>query len=126
MSTPNGLPYPESTDDLNQGANDIKALALALDPRAGYIVEAGGGQFAVSGGNCSINFKKAFPRPPWVVVSATYLAGNPIYIPLIGMVNVTASGFSMFIVGVASSATPTGSQPWGGPTTIHYVAVSAP
>lgn len=29
----NGLPYPESTADLNQGANDIKALALALDPK---------------------------------------------------------------------------------------------
>jgi hypothetical protein len=31
----NGLPYPESTADLNQGANDIKALALALDPMIG-------------------------------------------------------------------------------------------
>lgn len=30
--TPKGLPYPESTADINQGANDIKALALALDP----------------------------------------------------------------------------------------------
>lgn len=31
-TTPNaGLPYPETTKDINQGANDIKALALALD-----------------------------------------------------------------------------------------------
>jgi hypothetical protein len=32
--TTSGLPYPESTAALQQGANDIKALALALDPRA--------------------------------------------------------------------------------------------
>lgn len=29
--TPGGLPYPVSTDPANQGANAIKALALALD-----------------------------------------------------------------------------------------------
>lgn len=33
-TTTSGLPYPESTAALQQGANDIKALALALDPRA--------------------------------------------------------------------------------------------
>jgi len=32
-ATPSGLPYPVSTAPLNQGANDIKALALAIDPR---------------------------------------------------------------------------------------------
>ena len=32
-STTAGLPYPESTAALQQGANDIKALALALDGR---------------------------------------------------------------------------------------------
>lgn len=30
-TTPNGLPYPVSTDPSNQGANNIKALALAVD-----------------------------------------------------------------------------------------------
>lgn len=30
-TTPLGLPYPESSDPLNQGANDIKALATAVD-----------------------------------------------------------------------------------------------
>lgn len=34
--TPGGLPYPESTASLSQGANDIKALALALDARLPY------------------------------------------------------------------------------------------
>lgn len=42
MTTPNGLPYPDSTDDLNQGANDIKALALALDARGGAYLFQGG------------------------------------------------------------------------------------
>lgn len=31
--TPGGLPYPVSSDPANQGANAIKALALALDPQ---------------------------------------------------------------------------------------------
>lgn len=31
-STPNGLPYPESTGKLGAGDDDIKALALAVDP----------------------------------------------------------------------------------------------
>lgn len=30
-ATPLGLPYPESSDPANQGANNIKALALATD-----------------------------------------------------------------------------------------------
>jgi hypothetical protein len=32
-ATPSGLPFPVSSGPANQGANDIKALALAVDPR---------------------------------------------------------------------------------------------
>jgi hypothetical protein len=36
-TTTGGLPYPETSAPLNQGANDIKALALALEGRGlGY------------------------------------------------------------------------------------------
>lgn len=34
-TTTGGLPYPESSASANQGANDIKALALALEARGG-------------------------------------------------------------------------------------------
>jgi len=34
-TTPNGLPYPEPTDPVAQGAAAIKALAEAVDPRVG-------------------------------------------------------------------------------------------
>jgi len=45
-ATPTGLPYPNSTGPLNQGANDIKALALALD---GRLAALEGGGFVKSG-----------------------------------------------------------------------------
>jgi len=32
-ATPGGLPYPLSTDPLQQGANDVKALALAVEAK---------------------------------------------------------------------------------------------
>jgi hypothetical protein len=38
--TPGGLPYPVSSDPANQGANDIKALALALDPKVSPVIIA--------------------------------------------------------------------------------------
>ena len=31
-TTPNGLPFPESTDDMRLGAADMQALAEAIDP----------------------------------------------------------------------------------------------
>jgi hypothetical protein len=55
-ATPGGLPYPESTDPLNQGANGIKALANALEGRGlgfksarGYINAASfnGGRYTI-------------------------------------------------------------------------------
>ena len=58
--TPGGLPYPESTEDINQGANAIKSLALALESR-------GGGKL-VQAGQTSVTFTNAdgiltFPTP---------------------------------------------------------------
>lgn len=59
-STAGGLPYPESTDPLNQGANAIKALAMALDTRgAGYKSMRGRSRMTFSGG-----------RPPPINVTA--------------------------------------------------------
>lgn len=62
MTTPGGLPFPDSLDDLNQGANDIKALALALDARgAGKLVQSGSGT-GVAGSNQG-SFTIMFPTP---------------------------------------------------------------
>lgn len=59
--TPAGLPYPESTADFNQGANDIKALALALDSRgAGAMVQAGESAVTFNAAVGSFTFPKPF------------------------------------------------------------------
>lgn len=67
--TPNGLPYPESTADKNQGANDIKALALALDARgAGKLVQSGSGTGTAGSnqGSFTITFPAPFKSAPLV------------------------------------------------------------
>lgn len=55
-NTSTGLPYPESTDALNQGANAIKALALALTAQLPIkrVVLLGGVLWAASGGSASV------------------------------------------------------------------------
>jgi hypothetical protein len=55
-TTTGGLPWPASTDPLTQGANDIKALALALDARGGgYGSLRGSGVYTFdSGGRATI------------------------------------------------------------------------
>lgn len=60
-ATGSGLPYPESTASLQQGANDIKALALALDPRATYRVMVVNREFTTNAqGLCTFTT----PGPP--------------------------------------------------------------
>lgn len=69
--TTGGLPYPESTAALNQGANDIKALALALEARGGAKLVQVGSQAVTTnaGGNCTITFPTAFAAAPIVMSS---------------------------------------------------------
>lgn len=73
-TTPSGLPYPESSDPLNQGANAIKALALALDGKGvGKRFEARTlSLLNFSGGLAVVNFVTAFAAPPVVIWSPGY------------------------------------------------------
>lgn len=94
-TTTGGLPYPESTGALNQGANDIKALALAVEAR-------GGGRF-VQSGELQANFTGAtatltFPTPFKAGTVPTVLCGGG---------TGSAPNNTSLLVGVIS-ATPTG------------------
>lgn len=63
-STPNkALPYPESTDPLNQGANAIKALALGVDA----LYRAGTGS-PTGDGTGRASFPHGLGKTPRVVV----------------------------------------------------------
>jgi hypothetical protein len=57
------LPYPESSDPLNQGANNIKALALAMD---GVWTAGTGSPVSDSGGR--VSFPHGLGKTPRVVV----------------------------------------------------------
>lgn len=54
-TTEGGLPYPEPTDDLRGGADAIRALAEAVDPRTNVVVQslpfANNGVTAYTSGN---------------------------------------------------------------------------
>lgn len=60
-ATAGGLPYPESTDDFNQGANNIKALALALEGRGGgRLVQIGQTQLTFTAAVATLVFPTPF------------------------------------------------------------------
>ena len=70
-TTTGGLPYPESSAPLNQGANDIKALALALEGRGlgfksalGYVNAA-----AFNGGRYTLVLPAGFTAAPYVLLT---------------------------------------------------------
>lgn len=72
--TAGGLPYPESSGPLNQGANDIKALALALEARGlGLRHEARTLTLQnFSGGLLAVNFVTPFAAAPAVIWTPGY------------------------------------------------------
>lgn len=77
-ATTNGLPYPESTDDKNQGANNIKALALALDAQGGGLPVARGyvNAAAFNGGRYTLAFPGGkFTKTP-ILLLTPYWGGS--------------------------------------------------
>jgi hypothetical protein len=72
--TPGGLPYPESSAPANQGANDIKALALAVDARGvGKLTQSGHISMTSTNANGSITWPQPFKAG---TVPTMLLAGN--------------------------------------------------
>lgn len=131
-ATPTGLPYPLSTDPANQGANAIKALALALDPRAPYQVEAGAKTVAVSSsgpspGIATITFDRAFTTPPRITAVCTAIfsgssAGS--FVPAMGLFDVSTTQARFFILAIPWQTAAGPIQPWGGNVTVNYFAAA--
>jgi hypothetical protein len=74
-TTPNGFPYPEDTDVVQQGAQGIKALATAVDTRA-RASAAGSVTIAVNTSTTAFSKAVTFPpgrftTPPAVVASVS-------------------------------------------------------
>jgi hypothetical protein len=112
--TTNGLPYPLSTDPLQQGANDIKALALALEARGhGLRVEHGVRQLTPNGaGEYTFFFTTPFAAAPSVVMCSTSASTG-----LVPMMAAKSSGIS------ASAVTGYGINGLNGAmiTSVYYV-----
>ena len=119
-TTAGGLPWPATTDPLNQGANDIKALAAALEARGhGIRVESRAVSVTTAGGIGTIAFAKSFPSVP-VAVLITMAApfGTSSQAFTYAVFNApTAANFQVAVYQVAPSAA------WyAGAVTIHYTA----
>ena len=82
-TTTGGLPYPESSGASNQGANDIKALALALEGRGlgfksfrGYVNAA-----AFNAGRYTLTLPAGLTAAPAGVLLTPYWGGSTGNVP---------------------------------------------
>jgi len=123
-----GLPFPESTDPLNQGANNIKALALALNDR-------GWGKrseyrrvpaVAFSGGIGSVTFTSPFSVIPMVIWSPGHPFGASNLALTAGLFGdygpagepISKTGFKLIAYKIAPAA-----GWYTGPLDVYYLAV---
>ena len=109
--TPNGLPYPESTDPLNQGANAIKALATALDPTLKvdpfvWVARLGS---QVNQGTYLFQLVKSDPRAGWNLANGWYVVPVAGYYQV--QVHVQTNGSGGWTVPEIQTA-PTTAGPW--------------
>jgi hypothetical protein len=112
------LPYPESTDDINQGANDIKALALELGARGGAFRIQGAQQQVMntdSAGRFFINFPVPFSAPPVAVLAQSGEAGP--FVPFVS--NPANAGQAQFRLWYQ----PTNSWAGAGAAVITWLAI---
>jgi len=125
-TTTGGLPWPASTDSLSQGANDIKALALALDTRGwGNRVESRKVTAAFTGGVATINFLTAFKTMPMVIWSPGWPFGNNnlalsagLYASAAATPPITAAGFSLICYQIGPAA-----GWYSGNVDVYYTAI---
>lgn len=76
-TTPDGLPYPESSEPANEGALDIQALAVALNDRGGgRMVQTGQTEVTFNAAAGSLVFPKPFKTGTVPVVLAAGGAGS--------------------------------------------------
>jgi hypothetical protein len=94
-TTPKGFPYPEDTDLVSQGAQAIKALALAIDTNVGR----------VAGGTANVNIAAANTAAS---VAVTFPAGRFTAAPNVTAVPQTASPAGGFANTWVNSVTATG------------------
>jgi len=108
-TTTNGLPYPDPTDPLAEGANAIKALALAVDASTAKILsyQSGLTYLTFAGGNSTLTFPRSFPAGTTPVVLLTPSTGHVFRIngvnpaqAFIGGVNVNGSAMADGAVGI--------------------------
>lgn len=96
--TPGGLPYPESTADFNQGANDMKALALALDSRGGgRLVQVGQQLLTFTSAVATLTFPTSFKAgtTPYVMVAGGTGANQNNQVPACVAVGPTATNVTV-------------------------------
>lgn len=97
-TTPNGLPFPEATDRVMDGAQAIEDLATALDFAAGWQTGTGSIDAGSAGSvrSVAINYPDAFPRAPYVLVQDTTSTNSASNSVTLWTYTVTSTNFSIF------------------------------
>lgn len=110
------LPYPEDTDPVSQGAQDIKALAGAVDGVLPRVIAGAGGTDSTGLAQViiPITFGAAFTQPPYVTANAYYPPSQLQY--TVEITSNTAAGCSLVLTEVAA-------RPGSGTVYAHWIAV---
>jgi hypothetical protein len=111
-TTAGGLPYPEPTDPIAEGADAIKALAEAIE-RCRLV----GSVAATSAANgvCTVTFGQTFASAPTVIITPVFGSGGTDY--TMYLIAATTTGFTarLFQAGSVAAA--------GVTVRINYLAV---
>ena len=124
--TPGGLPYPESTADLNQGANDIKALALALDQRGnGTLTQVGETSVAFNAAVGSVTFPTPFKAgtTPRVFAMGGSGSNQANKVLCCGLASITNTGFTLSAVKTYGNGQPSAFATGGEAFNIAWLAI---
>lgn len=108
-NTAKGLPYPSASDPVANGDDAIKALAEAVDDKAGMVSGSVNvtATASASGVQAVVFPVGAFTAPPKVVVTVTAAISGSVSTWYAIALNVTAAGFNATIImktGAAASA----------------------
>jgi hypothetical protein len=124
--TPGGLPYPETTADINQGANDVKALALALDSRGGgRLVQVGQKLLTFNSAVAALQFPTAFKAGtvPIVMVAGGDGSNQNNQVPCCVAVGPTNTGCTVSAVMVSGTGAASAWATGGKQMNVIFIAI---
>jgi|SRR5262245_12532347 len=114
-TTAGGLPYPEPTDPIAQGADAIKNLATKTEAR---YLSGFANVTSAANGVCTVTFPAAFPSAPNVIAVLQFSTGGTDFTGYVITSTTTGFTYRLFQAGALVGA--------GVAARINYLAIGVP